>query len=385
MPLSRRALLAATAPVVAAVGPLGRLLLDAARAEDRARPPEPVADRRRRRLSIERGCAFLANMQRRDGGFGDDKAVIALTALSVLALMAGGSTDGRGTHGEAVRRGTDFLLDLIETTRSGTYAPEGYFTYTGDTDSKMHGQGYAALALASVLGTADQRRAARVRTAVVKAVRCMEASQTSTGGYGYEPSRDSQHEGSVTVCVAQALRAARDAGVLVSADVVRAGLRYLKNSQIKERLPDGRPGMSDGGFRYSDSHEKHSYALTAAAISSFFLFGSYSDDADRTIQRGLEYMMRDLERRTVAEEWYYYGHFYASWAFWQKDGGDWSNSSWWGRWSRRVLPDLIDRRQQGDGSWNDQGGQFAYGPVLATAFAVLALAVPDETLPVFQR
>ena len=30
-------------------------------------------------------------------------------------------------------------------------------------------------------------------------------------------------------------------------------------------------------------------------------------------------------------------------------------------------------------------GRFDYGPLLSTSFAVLTLAVPDETLPVFQR
>jgi hypothetical protein len=280
-----------------------------------------------------------------------------------------------------VRRGIDFLLALIESPEaSGTFHPEGYFYHPKDTDSRMHGQGYASLALATALGSAPGERATRLREAVVKAVRCMEASQTAVGGYGYDPSPDTNHEGSVTVCVAQALRAARDAGLLISNKTVVRGLEYLRRCQIQSE------GLDDGGFQYMEGHSKHSYALTAAAISSFYLFGRYKDDARRTIERGMRYMMRQLERGTADEEWYFYGHFYGAWAFWQADGGDWSQASWWGRWAARVFPELIRERQRSDGSWDDAAsGRFAYGPVLATAFAVLTLSVPDEALPIFQR
>jgi hypothetical protein len=282
-----------------------------------------------------------------------------------------------------VGKGVDFLVNLIERPTEGErYRPEGYFAFTHDSDSKMHGQGYASLALAVALGTADARKSHRVRSALVKAVHCMEKAQTATGGYGYEPASSTFHEGSVTVCVAQALRAARDVGVLVNQKVVDDGLRYLKRSQIRSDKED------DGGFRYSESTNRHTYALTAAAISSFFLFGQYKDDAERTLERGIAYMLRQL-RSNRASEWYYYGHFYGAWAFWQKDGGDWSPGSAWSQWQALVYRELLEQQQRSDGSWDDAGrmggNRYTYGQTLATAFAVLTLAVPDEPLPVFQR
>ena len=181
---------------------------------------EATEGRIRRQAAIQRGCAYLATRTRKDGGLGDNKAVVASTALAVLALMAGGSSDSRGPYGAAVKRGLDFLLGLIENPSEAQWLPKGFFSYTGDNDSRMHGQGYASLALATALGTATQKRADQVRSALVKAVECMETSQTGTGGYGYEPNPASNHEGSVTVAVAQALRAAQDAGVTVNAEVV---------------------------------------------------------------------------------------------------------------------------------------------------------------------
>lgn len=356
-----------------------------AEAEDPARrpTPEPETRRRERQTAIREGCEFLAQKIRGDGGFGDDKAVVAHTGLCVLALMAGGSAYGRGPHGEQVRSGVEFLVGLLRSPAGGAerFRPDGYFGYPGDSDSKMHGQGYAALALAMALGSAPERQAREIRAALQKAVKCMEQAQTETGGYGYEPSPATFHEGSVTVCVAQALRAARDCGLLVDQKVVDNGLKYLKRSQIASGDGD------DGAFRYSASHNRHSYALTAAAISAFFLFGRYVDDQGKTIERGLAYMMRQLADHKD-ELWYFYGHFYGAWAFWQKDGGDWRPGSWWQRWEARVYPDLLSRRQR-DGAWDDErnmgGARYSYGHALATAFAVLTLAVPDETLPIFQR
>ena len=371
------ALCLAAALLVPAGGVLGHGAARTAQAKDPVRrrgTAEPSEQQRQRRLRIRRGCDFLEGKQRDDGAFGDNRAVVALTALSVLALMAEGSTDGRGRHGKAVEDGLDFLIRLIERRTPGVRYHPGYFWHPHDSSSRMHGQGFATLALASALGTSTGKRAAQIRRVLMKAVACIETSQTGTGGFGYQPTRSAEHEGSVTVAVAQGLRAARDAGVLVDHNVVKRGLNYLKQSQKR-----------DGSFQYSLHQDQSSYALTAAALSSFFLYGQYRDDRDHTFKRGIKYM-RDQLRGRVDVSWYYYGHFYAAWACWQWDGHTWTPSSkhLWGWWHSRVYPDLFDR-QRGDGSFEPVDGRYDYGPVLSTAFAVLTLAIPDELLPIFQR
>jgi hypothetical protein len=336
-----------------------------------------------RHAAIRRGCGWIASKQRDDGGFGEDKALVALTALSVLALMSDGSTDGRGPYGTHVHRGVNFLLKLVEEPRLGRPANEdGYFAHPHDHNSRMHGQGYATLALASVVGTSDAKQTTRIRRVLERAVRCIERSQTPTGGFGYDPVPNREHEGSVTVTVAQGLRAARDAGILVDSNVINFGLAYLKNSQ---RTQPGQP--YDGSFRYSLHQDRTSYALTAAALSSFFLFGQYSDDPQRTISRGLRFLMgKGLEDVVRRPEWWYYGNFYAAWACWQKDGDRWEEAAdaYWGRWHRTIYPKILDD-QRSDGSWEDATDRFDFGPLLPTTFAVLTLAIPDEVLPIFQR
>ena len=365
------------------------------------------ADRRR---AIERGCAWIATRQVRGGSFGDNKTIVAVTALSALALLSEGSGMDRGPHGKAVESAIGWLVDLIlpkEGQKPDASAITGYFRHTDDTSSKMHGQGYAMLALASALGTARGASAERIRRALKLAVACAENAQTTTGGWGYEPRASSEHEGSVTVTIAHGLRAARDAGLLVSDNVVKHGLDYLRNSQkLVGRGPQTTTEADDGSFKYSLNMETSSYALTAAAISSFILFGEYGRDADSKdrIQRAIAYMKRKLSSTLRTDgRFFYYGHFYAAWAAWQFDGDQparASGESWgddptsgdierskqfWGPWHAKMFRVLIDS-QADDGRWTPRGEDvYGFGDLLPTAFAVLTLAVPDELLPILQR
>jgi hypothetical protein len=358
-----------------------------------------------RRAAIRRGCAWIAAQQpvQGPGSFGDNKAIVAFTALSTLALMAEGSSMHRGPHGRQVARGVEWLLRLVEAPQAKDTAVPGYFKTPQDDNSRMHGQGYATLALASALGSADEKTAGRIRAVLSQAVECAQRSQTGTGGWGYEPDRATEHEGSVTVTIAQGLRAANYAGVKVSRDTVVRGLDYLRRSQ-RRHGPTSPQAEWDGSFKYSITTERSTYALTAAAISSFYLFGEYGrrpEDKD-ALERGIAFLKRHLRRQMRDREWHYYGHFYAAWAAWQHDGdhasagpdetwGDDPRSAdierttrFWGPWHAKVYPDLI-RSQHEDGRWDDPNDDYKFGDLLSTAFAVLTLAIPDELIPVFQR
>lgn len=371
-------MLKAGAAGLAAGGLVPLLSSSRAFARDRADPFERRLEERRK-LAVHRGCRYLAEHELH-GHFGkNDKAVVALTALSVLALMAHGSTDGRGPYGDTVSRGLDFLINLVNKREKGLSWHEGYFYHPKDRSSRMHGQGFATLALATALGNSTGRRYREIRDVLKKAVACIEQAQTVTGGFGYDPVPGGEHEGSVTVTVAQGLRAAQDAGLAVNETIVKKGLNYLRNSQ-----------NVDGSFRYSIYVDRSSYALTAAALSSFFLYGKYVDrPGERVIQRGLDWMMRRINSvlNASTRKWYYYGNFYAAWACWQKDGDEWDprHGGYWARWHRQVYPHLLERQRRADGGWSDDYDQFDFGDILPTAFAILTLAIPDEVLPIFQR
>ena len=354
-----------------------------------------------RRKAVKKGCLWISGRQNRKGDFGDYKGLVAITSLSALALMSDGSGVGRGPYGDKVLRAVYYLLEIVEKPSPvpGESFQDGYFREDKDGTSRMHGQGYAMLALASALGTADEDMARRIEVVLKKAVLVAERSQTQTGGWGYNPAPTVEHEGSVTVTIAQGLRAARDAGIKVSADSVKRGLLYLVKSQRNTSDED------DGSFKYSLTQERSTYALTAAALSSFFLFGEYGTDEESKgrISRAITYIKRKVASVSQGREWFYYGNFYAAWAAWQLDGNDpdpapdakWTSDprrndsatskQFWGPWHSKMYP-VILREQKGDGSWSDANDDhFLLGDLLPTAFAVLTLAIPDENIPVFQR
>lgn len=199
------------------------------------------------------------------------------------------------------------------------------------------------------------------------------AEALSTGGFGYQPIKNAEHEGSVTVTVAQGLRAARDAGIIVDENVIRDGLAYLRKSQ-----------KPDGSFKYSLRQDQSTYALTAAALSAFFLFGQYEDPKGHLVESAISFMKTSLRSQGIRQPWYYYGHFYGAWACWQHSGNTWDRNQLWGWWQSRVYRDLLSR-QTSDGSFEEETGRFNFGNVMTTACAVLTLAIPDEVIPIFQR
>jgi len=330
---------------------------------------------RRRREAVAAGLRYLAKQQMRDGSFGGRVVgTIGISSLSLLAFLAQGHQEGRGPYGGVLRRGVDYLLkhslppgSSKRPDRSFYGKPTGYIYVRGDSDSRMHGHGYATQVLVLVHGTGRDRtpRSLDLRRKIRRALSIIEASQTLTGGWGYEPNDDSFHEGSVTVTLVQALRLARDGGFVVDAEVIRRGLRYLKESQ-----------KGDGSFKYSLLEPRSSPALTAAAITAMHGFGKHYGPA---IRKGLEFLT-DAYRDRSGHAWPFYSNYYAAQAFHR--AGD----SAWRRWETRVVPEILDA--QHDGSWDDRGfahAAGAQGRTYATAMSCLALSVADGYLPLFQK
>ena len=287
-----------------------------------------------------------------------------LAALAALACLAGGSQLERGPHGEALAGVIEWLLarvDLVEGSPK-----RGYVSDPGDALSRMHGHGFATLALAEAFAISPASpRGRRIELALLEAVDRIERSQHSTGGWGYEPIGGLLHEGSVTICVVQALRAARNSGIRVDPGVVGRAIDYVRKSQ-----------KSDGSFKYSLADERSSVALTAAAVSTLNAAGDYSSPA---VSAGFDYLFRELAAREAGAgtppDWPMYERLYLAQAFWQHE-----DEAVFARWYDRVLLELL-REQNEDGSWASE----RYGSAYATAMACLVLALPEQLLPIFQR
>ena len=367
------------------VKPLALLVLasvlaaPAARAQDITVRENPRDLERRR--AILQGLDYLAEVQNRDGSFGDiRKGGVGISALCLLAFMAQGHQEGRGRYAsgdrDVLRKGVNFLLSCSLAPRDAQHPlvsgvkgyPVGYIYREEDADSRMHGHGYATQVLVLAYGQAvpDSERARELKEKIRRAVWVIDQSQTTTGGWGYEPRHSTTHEGSVTVTVVQALRLAAGAGFVVDKETHRRGLAYLRESQ-----------KDDGSFKYSTMSDHSSAALTAAALTAMHGFGEYYSES---VDRGLRYL-KDRYRFPDRVQWPFYGHYYAAQAFYRAGDEDWAF------WNARCVPHILGQRNIA-GYWDDNDLQMrrgSHGRAYATSLAVLALSVPDGYLPLFQR
>ena len=324
------------------------------------------------RRSLERGLAYLAERQKSepDGslpGGGREFAPTAVTALSALAWMAGGSTPERGPHGRPLGKAVDYLLAKTQFDVNGENP--GYVSAGGDNLSRMHGHGFATTALAQAFAISQRTpRGKKIEHGLRIAVRCIEESQHTDGGWGYHPRVSLSHEGSVTITVVQALRAAHNSGLKVDVQVIAKAVDYVARSQ-----------KDDGSFKYSLSDERSTVSLTAAAIATLNATGDYSS---KKIRSGYDYLFRKLEARksTGLEEssvprCEFYERLYLAQSFWQHPEES-VFQNWVAEERERVL-----KSQNEDGSWT--GAQ--YGDCYATAMNCLFLALPEGLLPIFQR
>jgi hypothetical protein len=386
-----------------------------ARARDDGSPSAATADSlvtREQARGVKEALRWIAAHQ--DEGSGAWGTVqdtrIADTALSLLALMAGGNTVGpgvpdqrsglvsgptlRGPYALNVKKGLDFLARRAWSDRET--APAGYID--GDEISKMHGHGFATLALATACGNLGARRIEDIRAQVAKgfspanlpyadqirwglerAVRLIEGTQDAeTGGWSYAPVPEG-HEGSMTVTQITALRAAMASGVAVNGTCMKRAYDYVRNSQNTKHQE------YVGGFAYQlHTKERVSYALTAAALTTFFGLGRYGDQTagDReVIELGLKFMDRkfDDEAFSKREQWYYYRLFYAVQALYLS-GDETRRQKYW----PRIRDELLEANQLADGSFTtrvDESRSAEY----CTAMGCLTLEVPMETIPIFQR
>lgn len=384
VPALRRALLVGLAALSS--GALGASAVDDARDGQDGRDGEPLQERDAEpeleslapphdypREVVERtlakGLAWLAEQEgpSADGswpvptGTGARAAPVAVSALSGLALMAGGHLPGRGPFGARVERGLDYVLSRAIVEASD--ARHGFIG--GDGLSRMHGHGFATLMLAQGYAMSPSSElGARLRTVLEGAVHLIERTQGAEGGWMYEPRLEPEHEGSVTICLVSALRAARDAGVLVEAETIARAEDYVRRSQA-----------DDGLFRYTLGSDKKTLALTAAGVATLAATGAYDDPA---LTRGVDAIVRELAKGGAhlgAGEFPHYERFYLALAL-----GGLPDQALFEAWFADELMQLVASQNE-DGSWDDS----PFGSSYATAINCLVLALPDGILPIYQR
>ena len=308
--------------------------------------------------SVQKGLAYLARTQHREGHWGTQSFPTAMTSLAGLALLAGGNTPYEGRYAVNVRRATDHLLRVARQNSNGLIAEPRERSHC------MHGHGFAMLFLGEVYGMGvDETRQRQIRRTLRKAIELTAKSQSDAGGWLYSPNKGSD-EGSVTVSQVQGLRACYNAGIDVPKSIIKKAGEYLNYCS-----------NPDGGICYSARSRGSSRpAITAAAVATMYHAGEYDNPVAIKALKYLDNKFKGDNYVAASRTGHrFYTTFYMSQAMYL------SSEARWKRYFPGVRDDLV-RTQTSDGSWSGP-----YGKVYATSICLTALQLPYANLPIFQR
>lgn len=344
------------------------------------------------KTAVKKGLKRLADIQQPNGSFGQGNGgvTIAMTGLSGLALVASGSTPDKGPYAVQVRKAMDYLLSCQD-------ANTGYITGSQD-GSRIHGHGYATLFLTQILGSM-QKEAERekLQKAISQAIKCIEQGQTRFGGWGYVPDDLTWDEGSTTVCAIQALRSAADAGINVKMKTIQNAIKYMYDIAEQDTFTHEGAEYTGYTFKYSlgSGSSGKSYALCAAGVATLNGIGVYSEgatwkehDIGKVYKGALNWVRYKFDefagRRKAGQgsldvNHFYYAHFYGCQAMWNAP-----DEAFFDDYFPKVRDLLVEEQKRnpaGNGGWPTQ----SYGEAYTTAYALLILQVPFQTLPLFNK
>jgi hypothetical protein len=339
------------------------------------------------RETVKKGLEYLARTQFKDGHWEglNGQYAISMTALGGMAMLCEGSTLREGKYRDNIRRATNWLMD-----RAQPNGLIGVATSMAEGGRYMYGHGFGMLFLSCVVGEEDNaRRRARLVEILEKAAKYTRDAQTNRGGWGYVSAKDGSNfdEGSVTITQVQALRAARNAGIIVPNAAIKDSIKYLQDSTNDQG--GIMYSLSFGGGRRSEGRP----ALTAAAICCGFSAGEYQGDL---VKKWLNFCQLHLTlpgdgRRMGHDEYTHY--YYAQVVYvlgedrykklFPKARSD-EVISW--KKYRKAVFDEFKRTQSADGSWSaDSWTARMVGPVYVTACYLTIMQLDKAALPIYQR
>jgi hypothetical protein len=313
--------------------------------------------------AIDRGLKALEAMQNRaDGSWRGPGAMEnpAVTSLAVMAFLSAGHVPGEGPYGEVVEKGIRWVLKRQQ--------PNGLIANNGGHE--MYHHGIATLMLAEVAGMTDGELGKEVRQKLEKAVAIILKGQRTRGddrgGWRYHVAPVDGTDISVTGWQLMALRASKNLGCDVPAEVIDRAVEYVKRCQ-----DDG-----SGGFRYNP-YGRLTVACTGTSILGLELCGKDRHHSREALRAG-SFLIQSQNLPYWNQEWFFYSIYYGSQAAFQLGGNYWSVY-------RPRLHEVLLRNQSAAGHWEGNSADARYGKSYCTAMSILALTVEYRYLPIYQR
>ena len=312
--------------------------------------------------AVGRGLEYLVREQRGQGYWeaNGGQYRVAMTALSGIALLCEGSTPTRGKYARPIAKAVDFLLDSAQPNGLIGYLDDYHYTY---------GHGFSMLFLSQVYGEEEEEgRRMQIKKVLENAVKFSAAAQTSKGGWGYVSAKDGNDfdEGSTCITQVQGLRACRNAGIVVPAEIIERAKKYIEDSTDKP----------SGGVQYSSRGGGARPPITAAAVAAMYSAGDY--DASEHVKNMLGYCKKNVWPGTgdaMAQSFghWHYMHYYYSQVMYR-------SPQEWDKYIADVGGEILNT-QAANGSWSEGN----VGPVYVTAINCTILQLEKDFLEIYQR
>jgi hypothetical protein len=348
-------------------------------------PPE---DRQRVEEAVQRAIRWLAAQQEQDGSFPTiDMGEPGVTSICLLAFMAHGHNPSEGQYGERLERAIDFVLTCQkENGLIAVRAPEGpqitrrVQHEVGQTTVYNHA--IAALALAEVYGMGQSKRAEQIEKVINKALAATLEMQRwpkqrgaiDEGGWRYvDRFTLDDSDLSITSWQLMFLRSARNAGFNVPEKSISDAVAYVQRCFSEEY----------GAHGYVTGPGDHrSRAMGGAGILALAHAGYHnSSEAKRTGEWLLQFTFEEYNSDDgLARDRYHYSLFNCCQGMYQL------GSPYYEQFFPTAVRNVL-KHQRPEGSWDLENFDLdkPFGNSYTTALVLLALAAPNEILPIFQR
>ena len=339
--------------------------------------------------AIEKGLAFLARFQRRDGSWSlqqfaafDGVSVIdsdtAATGLCLLAFQGAGYNHQQYQYKDLLQRSVSFML-ATQQTNGDYYIAQGT---PSNQVARLYGHAIATLAMCEAYGMTQDPR---IKDSVQQALHfIVESQHLERGGWRYTPGREADL--SVTGWMLMAVESGKRAGLEIPDETYEGIKNFLDASQNSKKPfmysynPYAPPNARQGQGRIPSK--------TMTSVGLLMRLYTGLDKNSEFAENGAIYLGENLPsiRRTkdasLRDTYYWY---YAT-QFMYHMGGD-----HWKRWNDRLHPLLVNgQEQEGDlaGSWDprrpvpDRWGPHA-GRLYVTTMNLLSLEVHYRHLPLY--
>ena len=329
--------------------------------------------------AVDRGLRWLAANQGKEGNWKTDD--LGLVAMGGLAFLSAGHMPGIGEYGKACEKALSFVAKNAK--------PSGLLNIAG-SQRDMYNHGLSTFVLGQAYGmTGDER----IGKALDRALKLIAKTQGPKGGWDYV-ARPGDHDLSLAVMQAKALRSAGDSGFEIPPSVIEKAIQRIRDRYQPKggnrSMPEAELRKLPGQFTYMEGGNGPTVAMAAAGVVCLQEFGQYDDWRIAKSMERVNAEIAKLEPRKARDGRLPFDAYtlqYVGQALYQVGGPGW----------RQHYPTLRDaivgaqvidpRNPANDGRWaagahlGGRPGDHLYG----TAVAVFVLSIPNRYLPILQR